>query len=122
MNPKSYWLMVLVATHALAGAALAQNPKPTGSIPFKGSVVTREHEGVEKASITVVGNGIRRRVRSDREGTFAVALPPGVYQFTIEKRGFAKLLVREFQVGTAAPPDFGYTTGEFTIEPRVRSH
>ena len=58
-------------------------------------------DGVGKAKITVQGENIKRKLKSEKSGELRVNLPEGIYQITIEKYGFKRLIVQDVKVQTS---------------------
>src|SRR5436309_6392850 len=72
-----------------------------------GRVVDSQGAAVPGATITAVhkATGFSRAVMTDSVGVFTIAqLPPGVYDVTVEKQGFSKALVQDFELNVGTRP------------------
>jgi hypothetical protein len=54
--------------------------------------------GIAQAVVTVTGVKIKRKLKSDSNGTFEILLPVGTYQLTVKKYGFKSYVVNEVKV------------------------
>ena len=57
--------------------------------------------GISKASITIKGAKLKRKVKSDAKGNFEFCVPPGDYTVTVEKYGFKRYIVSDLKVTPA---------------------
>jgi hypothetical protein len=53
---------------------------------------------VRRASVIIEGKELRSKLATNRAGEFGIALPPGVYQITVEKAGYKKFIMLEVAV------------------------
>lgn len=64
-----------------------------------GLVLDANEARIVGATITVQNAQVKRVGRSDDEGRFAVSVPSGTYQITVEQHGFKKFQMAGFRVG-----------------------
>jgi hypothetical protein len=107
----------------LLGLALSM-PVPavpqTSRLPpakFKGTVVDAYTARIPKATVLIEGANNRWNLETDEGGKdvgeINVELPAGKYRFTVEARGFKKLVVEDFCVASGATVSY-----EFRLEVR----
>lgn len=69
-----------------------------------GSVTTTDGVPVANATVTLLGNGVKRIARTDSTGTFGLkSLPPGTYSLSAAARGFDRLSGRSVDVRENVP-------------------
>jgi outer membrane receptor protein involved in Fe transport len=100
---------------ATARTALAQ--ETTGDIT--GRVVDSSGAAIPNATVAArnVGTDLTRTGTTDDSGIYTLAqLPPGVYEVTVEARGFSRALLKDTQVfvGTSQTRNFELKAGEVT--------
>ncbi len=85
-------VLVLAGFAGSAGAATA--PAATvaqatqQAVTVSGRVTDASGGGVSQAVVSVAGNGLRQSVRTDAAGRYAIALPPGLYDVTVNHGGY----------------------------------
>jgi hypothetical protein len=112
----SVFALVLVAL-CMTGTAFGQVDYATASL--RGTVMDPNGAVVAGATITVTNasTGIARTTKTMGDGSYRfAALPPGQYQIAIEAKGFAKEVVRSFEltVGQSAAYDSHLKVGSAT--------
>ena len=77
--------------------------------------------GIAKASITIKGAKLKRKVKSDASGNFEFCVPPGDYTVTVEKYGFKRYTVDDLKVtsGTMSPVTLNMEAGWATNDPNL---
>jgi hypothetical protein len=89
--------MVLAILAGLLAMANAATPKDHWG-KVKGVVTDIYKSTVVNAIVTVEGNESRRRLVTNGEGKFEVALPPGKYLVTVDADGFRLFVSPEFEL------------------------
>jgi hypothetical protein len=97
---------------AMLGLALLMPPwvfSQTSQLPpakFKGIVVDAYIARIPKASVLIEGANKKWNLETDEDGKntgeINVELPAGKYKFTVEVRGFKRLVVEDFCVAAGA--------------------
>src|SRR5581483_8619108 len=54
--------------------------------------------GVINAAITIKGDQIKRKLKSDSDGKFELCLPAGKYQITVDRYAFKRYIMNDIQV------------------------
>lgn len=120
-------LVLLLATVFLMAACLHAGETETGVRgtvlwgPVKPGPVTpgQSDEAPLKTSFTVYSTGDRvARFESDRQGSFALSLPPGEYTIVPDKR--TPIPYPEKQTTTVTVPDDGYATLTISLDTGMR--
>src|SRR5438034_7864637 len=77
--------------------------------------------GIAKASITIKGAKLKRKVKADANGNFEFCVPRGDYTLTIEKYGFKRYIVGDLKVtsGTTSPVTLDMDAGWATNDPNI---
>jgi hypothetical protein len=83
MRNKVRTLRFMVALPLIALSARAQN---AGTL--RGTVTDPSASVVQGTSVQVQGNGITRSAKSDAQGKYTLALPPGTYSVRADAKGF----------------------------------
>ena len=86
-------LMLVIAAPAHQPCSKSQHGKLTGRL-----IDLRCDVGVHKAVVTIKGGKVKRKVKSNRDGTFEACLTVGTYQLDIEKYGFKHTVVIDVKV------------------------
>ncbi len=96
--------------------ATAQN---AGTI--RGSVTDPSAAVIPGATIQIAGNGISRTVKSDAQGRYTLALPPGTYAVKADAKGFVTFSQPAFNVsaGQVNPLDIALQIATETQEIQV---
>jgi hypothetical protein len=89
----------------LSMPALSQTPQAPPA-RFEGIVVDAHIARIPRASVLIEGPNHKWNLETDADGDHAgevsVELPAGKYKFTVEARGFKKLVVGDFCVAAGA--------------------
>ena len=85
---------------ALLVSAAAEQPCPKAGEPkINGRLRdVRCKSGIPKAAIVIKGGKLKRKGKSDSAGNFAVCVPVGIYQVTVEKYGYKRYIVNDLNV------------------------
>jgi uncharacterized surface anchored protein len=92
----AYGLTVLVCLYVLAPMAAAQY-----RASVQGSVTDQQGNVIADAKITVKSNetGFTKEATTDANGAYSVnGLAPGLYTISVEKTGFKKNVLNDYQV------------------------
>jgi len=113
---------VLILSSLSLGYAAAQ--VATGDIT--GRVIDPSGAVVPGATVSArnTGTGLTRAVTSNSDGDYTIAqLPPGVYEITVEARGFSKAVLKDVQVlvGSRETRNFDLRAGAVTETVTVSS-
>jgi Carboxypeptidase regulatory-like domain/TonB dependent receptor len=113
---------VLILSSLLLGYASAQ--VATGDIT--GRVVDPSGSVVPGATVTArnTGTGLTRAVTTNSDGDYTIPqLPPGIYEITVEGRGFSKAVLKDVQVlvGSRETRNFDLKAGAVTETVTVSS-
>ncbi|NDQ55729.1 MAG: TonB-dependent receptor [Acidipila sp.] len=106
MRRKSFWVTVLASFASLflgAAPALAQTQATTGVI--EGTVTDPSGGVVSGATVTMTntGTGYERQVTTNESGFYrGVLLPLGAYKVTVEKSGFATMMIKDVELTLGA--------------------
>jgi hypothetical protein len=97
-----YFICILLLLTA-AAPTQAMQEEETGS--FQGTIIDPDGAVVPGASITVknTGSGVERKYTTNNMGSFhAPGLPPGYFEITIEKEGFAMAVLKYLRLDNSA--------------------
>src|SRR5579871_4286817 len=79
-------------------AAISAYAQGAGTV--RGSVTDPSAAVVPGATVQLTGNGVARSAKSDGQGKFTIALPPGKYSVRADAKGFVTFLQQELTVGS----------------------
>jgi len=88
----------------LLGAAAPQAQQPPAPVTWQGSLRDASGAPVARATIRLIGHGVRAETHTDAGGGFHfTALPPGQYRLTVEVRGRTIEYPSPIEMTAAAP-------------------
>ena len=93
-------LSVLVMVCELGVGAQAPSSTQDQNATINGVVLDVNDARIVGAMIKFESTDVRRRVKSDDEGSFRIELPPGEYRISAEQMGFKKFLLSPFRAKT----------------------
>jgi len=91
-------LPALAVLAMFAGAAQQANAQGAGTL--RGTVTDPSSALVPGATVVVTGNGVTRTAKSDGQGHYTIAMPPGKYAIRADAPGFVTFSAPEVNVNT----------------------
>lgn len=81
---------------SVSASQLKQAPSPTAALI---GIVTDQFDAhLAEAAITVSRKGKEYRLVTSKEGTYQVALPPGIYRVEVRATGFKPFIAEEVEI------------------------
>lgn len=100
-------LSCLIATVLLSGSVLAQASTAT----ITGRILDPQGNVVPGANVTATNTatGLSRTTTSNDDGEYTIAqLPPGIYEITVEAKGFSRSLQKDFELNVGTKPTLNF--------------
>ena len=98
MRNKFRKLQCICILPLIAGMAFGQN---TGTV--RGTVTDPSASVVPGATIQVAGSGVTRSAKSDGQGKYTIAIPPGTYSVRADAKGFVTFTLPSLNVAASQP-------------------
>ena len=101
------FLSCLIATVLLSGSLLAQ----VSTADITGRILDSQGNAIPGANVTATNSatGLTRTASSNDDGEYIITqLPPGIYEITVEAKGFSRSLQKDFELNVGTKPTLNF--------------